>query len=84
MFSRRNPLKGAAAVPLTSGLRRGLAAAAEARKQIKITCLETKLLRVRPSRMPAPSTISAETALAWFCASRPMPASPAGATAASA
>ena len=39
MLSRRNLLTAAAAVPLTAGLGRGLAAAAQARKQIKITGL---------------------------------------------
>ena len=46
MLNRRNLLKVAAAVPLTTGLGRGLAVAAEARKQIKITGLETDLLRI--------------------------------------
>src|ERR1035441_212971 len=36
----------AAAAPLSGGLSRGLAMAAEAKKQIKITGLETDLLRV--------------------------------------
>jgi len=44
MFNRRNLLTAAAALPLSAG--RGLAMAAEARKQIKITDLETDLLRV--------------------------------------
>jgi len=46
MLNRRNLLKAAAAAPLTTGLGRGLAVAAEARKQIKITGLETDLLRI--------------------------------------
>jgi L-alanine-DL-glutamate epimerase-like enolase superfamily enzyme len=39
-----------AAAPLSGGLSRGLAMAAEARKQIKITGLETDLLRMPPAQ----------------------------------
>src|ERR1035437_8962782 len=46
MLTRRNLLTMAAAAPLSGGLSRGLAMAAEAKKQIKITGLETDLLRV--------------------------------------
>src|SRR5271157_1815010 len=46
MMTRRNLLTMTAAAPLAGGLSRGLAMAAEARKQIKITGLETDLLRV--------------------------------------
>src|SRR6059058_4889634 len=46
MLTRRNLLTTAAAAPLSVGLSRGLAIAAEAKKQIKITGLETDLLRV--------------------------------------
>lgn len=45
-MTRRNLLAMSAAAPLS----RGLAAAAEARKQIKITGLETDLLRLPPSQ----------------------------------
>jgi len=46
MLNRRNLLTMAAAAPVSASLSRGLAIAAEARKQIKITGLETDLLRV--------------------------------------
>ncbi|MGP8243090.1 MAG: mandelate racemase/muconate lactonizing enzyme family protein, partial [Bryobacteraceae bacterium] len=46
MLTRRNLLAMTAAGPLTGGLSRGLAVAAEAKKQIKITGFETDLLRV--------------------------------------
>src|SRR5215468_5149992 len=45
MLNRRNLLTLAAA-PVSASLSRGLAIAAEAKKQIKITGLETDLLRV--------------------------------------
>ena len=45
-MTRRNLLAMAAAAPLT----RGLAMAAEAQKQIKITGLETDLLRLPPAQ----------------------------------
>src|ERR1039457_6683923 len=47
MLTRRNLLTMAAATPLSGGLSRGLAMAAEAKKQIKIIGIETDLLRVR-------------------------------------
>src|ERR1700733_15858069 len=46
MLTRRNLLTAAAAAPVSVSLSRGLAIAAETRKQIKITGIETDLLRV--------------------------------------
>ena len=46
MLTRRNILTMAAGAPIAGTLGRGLAVAAEARKQIKITEMETDLLRV--------------------------------------
>ena len=56
----------AAEVPVSATLG-GLAIAAEAKKQIKIIGLESDLLRVPADLTATRSTISAETAAAWFC-----------------
>ena len=49
MLTRRNLLTMAAAAPLSGGLSRGLAMAAEAKKQIKITGLDRKSTRLNSS-----------------------------------
>ncbi|HEX4809859.1 MAG TPA: mandelate racemase/muconate lactonizing enzyme family protein, partial [Bryobacteraceae bacterium] len=46
MLNRRNLLALAAAAPVSASMSRAFAFAAEAKKQIKITGLETDLLRV--------------------------------------